>query len=345
MTNTPDARPVRDDAATRESPRIAVCIATLHRTDGLRRALESVAAQDFTALDGAAPRLRAFVANNDPADRAPHAVAAEVRAQAGLEVDVVDVAERGTAPPRNALLSAARGQCEMVAFLDDDEEAPPRWLASLLRTKHATRADIVTGGVVPRFERTPPRWATELRLFERPRRPTGSPRPWAFTGNVLFDASLLESLDRWFDRRFTQGEDRHFFARLAATGARIVWCDEDPPVEFVPAARVDPRWIARRMRAIGRAVTAIERDTPARRFAAPRNLAKGLVWLGVGSAQWTAGIALGEVQRVAGRRLVAYGLGLVEGALGVGAAGAGTSGAGDEAVDPSSMGGGSRPRS
>lgn len=303
--------------------RIAVCIPTLHRPAGLERALRSVAAQQLEGVS-----LRAVVANNDPADRAPHDIALRVSQETGLVIEIVDEPARGTAPPRNAAMRVARADADCIAFLDDDEEATPRWIAALLRVKRAHGADVVTGGVVPRFEAPPPAWATELRLFERPQRATGSPRPWAFTGNVLFDAALLDRLDIWFDPRFVQGEDRHFFARLAATGARIVWCADEPPVETVPASRLDPAWVARRMRAIGRAVTAIERDTPAATLAAPRNLAKGGVWIAVGSAQWLAGLALGATQRVAGRRLVAYGCGLVEGSLGLAGAASGGIGTG-----------------
>lgn len=317
--------------------RIAVCIPTLHRHAGLERALRSVAAQE---VDGVL--LHAVVANNDPADRAPREISSRVSQATGLAIEVVDESARGTAPPRNAAMRVARASADCIAFLDDDEEATPRWLAALLAAKRAHGADIVTGGVVPRFESPPPAWATELRLFERPRRATGTQRPWAFTGNVLFDAALLDRLDSWFDPRFVQGEDRHFFARLAATGARIVWCADEPPVETVPAARLDPAWIARRMRAIGRAVTAIERDTPAATLAAPRNLAKGLVWIAIGSAQWLAGLAIGITQRVAGRRLVAYGCGLVEGSVtSTGSAGASGSASGGTRAGT----GGSSPRS
>jgi hypothetical protein len=295
------------------SAAIAVCIPTLHREDGLARALESVAAQrlEGTGIDA----LVAIVVNNDPADRTPHATAARIAAATGLAIEVLDEPERGTAPPRNRALARAREVAALVAFLDDDEEAPERWLASLLATKRDTGAEIATGTVRSRFVAPPPAWAAAV--FARPEHAQGSLRPWAFTGNVLFDASLLERLSTWFDPRFRQGEDRHFFARLAATGARIAWCASDAPVELVPPARVDPAWIARRMHAIGRAVTAIERDTPAARFAGPRNLAKGLAWIAIG---WTHRVAAAlkrdTVTAIRARGAASYGRGLVEGALG-----------------------------
>jgi glycosyltransferase involved in cell wall biosynthesis len=294
------------------APRITVLVATFRRPVGLERALRSIAAQRLEPHR----HLHAIVANNDPADPAPREIVARVASETGLAVELVDAADRGVAHARNRALAAAEGKFDLIAFLDDDEEAPEGWLAALLATKARFGADVVTGGIVPRFDAEPPRWAIEGRFFARPERATGTVRPWAFTGNVLFDASLLARLPGWFDGRFTQGEDRHFFARLAATGAKIVWCAEDPPVEHVPAERVDPAWLARRMRAIGRSVTAIERDTPRAAFAVTRNLAKGIAWIAIGACERVVGMFAGDARRVQASMHVAYGAGLVEGSVG-----------------------------
>ena len=299
--------------------RIAVCISTFARPEGLERALASVVLQELG--DSPARIAEVVVVNNDPTDARPRAIVERIAPRAPMPVVLLHEDIRGTAPPRNRALAHVRGRCELIAFLDDDEEAPRRWLASLVDAKVRFSADIATGPVVPVLDADAPDWAR--RLHARPTRRTGTARPWAFTGNVLFDAALLERIDPWFDARFRQGEDRHFFARLAATGARIVWCAEDAPHEFVPRERTAPAWFARRMHAIGRAVTAIERDTPARRFARLRNAAKGVVWMGVGAAVWCAGLATGlasgQAMRVRGRAEWSYGTGLVAGALGAAA--------------------------
>lgn len=291
--------------------RIAVCISTISRPEGLERALASALAQDLA--DSGAELAEVVVVNNDPADARPRAIVSRLAHGAAVPVTLLDEPARGTAPPRNRALAHVRGRCELIAFLDDDEEAPRRWLATLVAAKSRFSADVVTGPVVPVLDADAPAWAR--RMHERPARPTGAARPWAFTGNVLFDASLLARIEPWFDPRFTQGEDRHFFARIAAAGARIVWCAEDPPHEFVPRARLAPAWFARRMHAIGRAVTAIERDTPAARFARTRNIAKGIAWIALGAGAWCCGLAAGMGTRVRGRAELAYGVGLVAGAV------------------------------
>lgn len=347
--------------------RVAILIATFRRAAGLERALRSVAAQRRSFEQAGVTTsiaIRAVVANNDPADPAPDEITTRVARETGLDITLVAEAARGPAHARNRALREAHGSCDAIAFLDDDEEATPGWIAALLATKARFGADVVTGGIVPCFEPppghaaptswTPPSWAVDGRFFARPERATGSTRPWAFTGNVLFDAALLDRLPTWFDGRFMQGEDRHFFARLAATGARIVWCAEEPPVEHVPASRVESPWLSRRMRAIGRSVTAIERDTPRAPFARTRNLAKGVAWCAIALVEWVAGGIVALFTRSPVRLFTAlmhlsYGVGLIEGALGgTGAPSAGTSGSsGVSGFSGRSgvSGGGSSPRS
>ncbi|MEY2796129.1 MAG: hypothetical protein RIR10_1845 [Planctomycetota bacterium] len=323
------------------APRIAVLIATFRRPIGLERALRSIATQRLESHQ----HLYAIVANNDPADPTPREVVTRVATETGLSIELVDAPNRGVAHARNRALDVVHKKHEkrekheeydLIAFLDDDEEAPEGWLAALLATKAQFGADVVTGGIVPRFDVEPPRWAIEGRFFARPERATGTARPWAFTGNVLFDASLLARLPTWFDARFTQGEDRHFFARLAATGAKIVWCADEPPIEHVSVERVQRAWLTRRMRTIGRSVTAIERDTPRAAFAATRNFAKGLVWIAIGAIARVVGAFASDAKRVQASMHMAYGVGLVEGACGA----VGSSASGD-GIDST----GSSPRS
>lgn len=297
-----------------EPASIAVCLSTRHRPEGLARALASVAAQQ---LPEPAPPLLAIVVNNDPADDRPAAVVAEIRGRTGLRVELLAEPRRGVAPPRNRALAAALaavGETGLVAFLDDDEEAPPQWLDSLLRVKRRFAAEIVTGPVEPRFAVPPPAWIESGGFFARQRHPTGSRRPWAFTNNVLFEARLLSRLDRWFDERFARlSEDRHFFERLARSGAAIVWADEAVVVEDLPASRLDADWMATRLRTVGRCVGPLRRDLDGAAVAWGNCLCKGIAWLAIGGATAAAGALAGRAVRVRGRSWFAYGVGLLEG--------------------------------
>lgn len=298
--------------------RVVICISTLHRPEGLRRILLSLAAQ--TGRELGTVELRVVVANNDPDDPRPTSVADEVRQATDLAVEVLHEARRGVAPPRNLALGRAielAGGDGMIGFLDDDEETTPDWLSEMLRVKREHAAEIVTGPVVPRFEVEPPKWVIDGRFFEKPVHETGSMRPWAFTNNVLFDAGLPDRLDGWFDESFLRlSEDRHFFQRLARTGARIVWAADAPVIDYVPPSRTTAGWLIRRMRTVGRCVAPLRRDIdgPIRAFLA--TLAKSPIWVAIGAATTIAGcIGGGKAWTVRGRSWIAYGIGLSEGVL------------------------------
>lgn len=295
--------------------RIAISISTLHRAEGLARTLESLAQQQPSAADPFL--LCAVVVNNDPQDPTPRQAAIAVAERTGMAVAVHDEPQRGIAPPRNRGLAVAReivGDRGLIGFIDDDEIAPAGWLAELLKVKREHRADIVTGPVEPRFEEAPPRWVARGGFFARQSFPTGSARPWAFTNNILFDASLLARLDRWFDDSFLRlGEDRHFFARLARSGARIAWANDAAVIESIDPRRTTAAWLVSRLRTVGRCVPLIERDLHGPWRANLVCLCKAAVWIPLGGATTIAGILGGTAMRVRGRRWIAYGFGLVEG--------------------------------
>lgn len=303
---------------------VALSISTLGRPEGLRATLESLAAQQ-PAPDGIAFDLRAVVANNDPDDPRPAEVAREVARATGLPIEVRHEPKRGIAPPRNLGLATAIdlvGPRGLVGFIDDDEIAPPGWLAELLRVKAAFGAEIATGPVEPEFEEPPPAWVEAGGFFARTRRPTGTRLPYAFTNNIVFDATLPARLERWFDDSFLRiGEDHHFFERLARTGAAIVWADEAAVVERIPPRRANEAWIVERFRTVGRCMPMIVRDLEGGVHATSMSTAKAAVWIPMGLATTAAGLVAGTATRVRGRAWTAYGLGLLEGAWSPGRAG------------------------
>lgn len=115
----------------------------------MRRAISSVLAQDVPE----GWRLEVVVAVSDPRERADLAAAEE----AARDQRVVVAHGPGTTAgaTRNAGLRRAAG--EVVAFLDDDCEARPGWLAEMLAA--LTSADLAQGRTVPAFD-PPPMWRT-----------------------------------------------------------------------------------------------------------------------------------------------------------------------------------------
>ncbi|NBQ15854.1 MAG: glycosyltransferase family 2 protein [Proteobacteria bacterium] len=294
---------------------VAVCISTLRRAEGLERTLASVARQR-DSLDGR-DRLLAVVVSNDPDDPGPAEVVRRVSGRTGLRIELATEPERGVAPPRNRSLEIARslvGERGLIAFIDDDEVAEDGWLAELLRVMRSHGAGIVTGPVLPVFDHRPPGWIVRGGFFAPTVLPTGAPRRWAFTNNVLFEASLLDRWNLRFDPRFRRaGEDRHFFQRMAARGTRIVWAADARVQESIPASRACAPWLVRRQRSVGRCVAPIEREIHGAAHAAANCTIRGIVWLLLGSARAAIG-CLSTRQRVRGMMWTAWGFGLIEGA-------------------------------
>jgi glycosyltransferase involved in cell wall biosynthesis len=130
---------------------------------------------------------------------------------------------------RNAALRAAlHARADYIAFLDDDEVAPPHWLALLLRALQESGADAVQGSV-----RTLPAVVEDIPTEDMAG--GGAPVPpgslsWEpceslATFNVLFRARLVAPpLSLRFDEsmQFTGGSDHEFFMRAHKRGGKLL---------------------------------------------------------------------------------------------------------------------------
>jgi succinoglycan biosynthesis protein ExoM len=222
--------------------RLAVCIVTCRRPDGLARLLAALAGQSVPA--GVAAEV--VVVDNDPraSGRGP-----ALQAAARLPWPLVYRVEPrpGVSFARNAALDAAAG-CDLVAFVDDDEEPAPGWLAELVACQGESDAAAVTGPAVPRFERAPPPWlaAAVALCYIRPR--PGQPLAELMSGNLLVVPAALERHGIRFDERLALigGEDTVLAKELVRAGERIVWAERAVVHEHLPAARARLSWILRR---------------------------------------------------------------------------------------------------
>jgi cellulose synthase/poly-beta-1,6-N-acetylglucosamine synthase-like glycosyltransferase len=292
---------------------VAVCILTLDRPEGLRRALDGV-----TALLPVDADISVVVVDNDPSGSARTVVEA---ARASMPYPVTHVVEerRGIPYGRNrAVHEARRLGVGAIAFVDDDEVPSSRWLRELLRTMETTRADAVMGPVLPEFETEPPQWVRRGRFFERRRRPTGTPMNYGTTSNVLITMDAFGDDDAPFAEwlGLNGGDDTHFFQRLLLEGRTIVWCDEAEVTETVPPSRVSASWLIRRRYRHGNTLSLCLRDLEDRPLRRLRRAvgASGRIVAGLGRA--VTGLVLGRATIVAGLRLAAYGAGQLTGLLG-----------------------------
>ncbi len=203
---------------------VAVAVPTKRRAAYLEVALRSLAPQ--AAEHGA----RLLVVDDGP-DAATRAAAARWGAE---HVDAT--AGRGLNAARNAAFDAAP-EAELVAFVDDDVEARPGWLAALLAGAAAHPGhEALTGPIHARFERARP-----LRFCGREgppitaqwHGPAEADVPAAWGANLAVRRAALERVGR-FDEGFRLygGDEQEWQERLHAAGGRIRW---------LPGAALDHR--------------------------------------------------------------------------------------------------------
>jgi glycosyltransferase involved in cell wall biosynthesis len=202
-------------AADTESHPVAasIVVPTIGRADYLEVALRSLLAQD------AAVPYEIVVVDDGSTDGTP-----EVVARAGVRL-VRHPTRRSVNAARNTGIRAAGA--ELIAFVDDDVEAPRSWLGALLEgAERHPDADAFAGPIRPRLEGRAPRGcgrdAPLLTSLDLGATDTETDRAWganlavrraAFARVGLFDESLVEP----------SGDEEEWLARLRATGGKIVY--------------------------------------------------------------------------------------------------------------------------
>lgn len=219
----------------------SIVIPSYCRPDGLRQAIASCLAQD-----GITAPYEIVIVDNDPHGSGRPVAAAF--ANAAVPVRYVAEPRAGISHARNAGVANARG--EFLAFLDDDEEAEPRWLASFLDTLRRFDADAAVGPVSPRF---PPSFgdvdAYRRGFYTRDAHvASGTPLLRWNIGNSIFRKERCFIGPEPFDPRFglTGGEDSIFIRQMTRRGCKLVWCAEAIAWEDIPADRLTPRYLLRR---------------------------------------------------------------------------------------------------
>lgn len=252
----------------------AVVIPTLRRLESLERAIRSVLAQ-VEALD----RVSAVVvADNDPDGSAADLVS-RLCADAPVPLTYVHAPVPGVATARNAGLAAT--DAALIAFLDDDEQASPRWLAALLEAQTATGADVVFGPIRGRVPEGTGWTADYLEDFfgRAGSAETGLlEQPWGCGNSLMVRAAALPGaapFDAAADQ--TGGEDDKLFAALSARGGRYGWAADAWVDEFAPAHRATLRYALTRAFAYGQG--------PSQTAAAAKDWIGVARWMLVGAAQ------------------------------------------------------------
>jgi glycosyltransferase involved in cell wall biosynthesis len=251
---------------------IAVLIPTLRRNESLERALLSLSLQDDAQylIDAV------VVVDNSPEGSARPVAEAWA---ATLPVLYVHEPRPGVATARNAGLGQVAAP--YVAFLDDDQEAPPHWLGALFATHKALQADVTFGPCRGVAAAAPP-WARAYLdgFFSRTGPAVSGPTEERHgCGNAMMTRATALSGDAPFDAAHDQigGEDDRLFQRLDAQGGRFAWCAEAWVWEHASAHRCRVSYVMRRAFSYG--------QTPTTDAAHLRNWSGVARWMAIGAAQ------------------------------------------------------------
>ncbi|WP_419251761.1 glycosyltransferase family 2 protein [Caulobacter sp. ErkDOM-YI] len=199
---------------------VTVMIPTQRRLGGLAVAVRSVLAQ--RAVDFAA--LEIIVVDNDQVPSAQ--VTIEALAQgAACPLHYVHEPRAGVANARNAGMAKASGA--LIAFLDDDEEAPEGWLAALLAAQLRYDADVVFGPVRARAPDSVAEHRDYLeRFFSRlgPAQAGVIDHYYGCGDSLLRRAALPDPVSPFAaERNQIGGEDDMLFGQMKAAGATFAW--------------------------------------------------------------------------------------------------------------------------
>lgn len=223
-----------------------VVVPTFRRPRLLERTLASLAGQVTKA------RFAIVVVENDPGGGEGRAVAHAMLAAVDRPGIVVDENNQGNVHAINAGFSAALDRYPSARFMlmiDDDEQASPHWLDTMVSAADATGADVVGGPVFPVAEREPPPRLIRHPVYWPPFSKSG-PVPMIYgSGNCLIHRSMFDRLPGpYFDPRFNYlgGGDTDFFNRCRLAGARFHYEAAARVTETVPQSRLTTTWLIQR---------------------------------------------------------------------------------------------------
>ena len=245
-------------------PSLAIVVCSFKRPQLLRQALRSIAAQ--TAPECPHGAINVYVVDNSDKGDA-ETIVAEEAAKSPLPIHWLAAHPANISVARNAGVRASRE--DFVAFIDDDQQLEPGWLAAVFAALGREEVDAWLGQVDGVFEAPEKTTAAIRNLFSRQIDQRTGFELFAFgpnklpsislaTNNAIFRRATAFDDDRSFDPAFGcgGGEDYDLFCRLQRRHRRFFWLREAAVSEFVPASRCERAYLRRRFYAGGQAFAA-----------------------------------------------------------------------------------------
>lgn len=267
---------------------ISVVIPTFNRPDGLKAAVRSLFAQTYVQQG-----FRLIIVDNTPLATASDAIADLAReCPANITLLAFHEPAPGVANARNTAM--ANVETDLVAFLDDDQTAPPEWLENLLTNYERFPAAVTFGPVqtaLPEGQRRHQDYFEQFFAREPDLAPGYITEAFG-SGNALVDFSQIDGGAPWFDTDMNEigGEDDLLFARVRRSKGKFAWASEAPVWEHPLPERVALRYTLRRAFAYGQAPITFARRGPRARIdlivlwmlvGAGKTVFHGVQWLGL----------------------------------------------------------------
>ncbi len=227
--------------------RIAVCVITCYRPDGLSRLLQGIVKQKFTKNKNTPPEIRLVIVDND-AEGSARSVCEDFIANHDIKLQYDIEKQRGIPFARNHSVDMVKDDVDFIAIMDDDEVPAENWLDELIAAQQEFDADILTGPVAPHFVDPPAEWLHDF--FGSGNLPNGQNLlhnyGFAYTSNLFAKAKLFQHIR--FDEQFCSNgaDDTHLFMQVYQKGYKAVWANNALVTEWLPASRTNSKWLWQR---------------------------------------------------------------------------------------------------
>lgn len=223
-----------------ESRRIDIGVCTFRRAH-LRETLHSLAQLECPATW----EVRILIADNDDTPGA-QPVVENLAPDHRFPITYLHAPARNISLARNACLDAATG--DYLAFIDDDEQATPGWLAALVQALENAQADVALGPVDAVYDEAAPYWMRAGDFHATRPVWVGGRIITGYSCNVLFKRLSPAVHPQRFRLELgrTGGEDTFFFAAIHEAGGRIVYAEDALVYEPVPPERARLAWLLKR---------------------------------------------------------------------------------------------------
>ena len=236
---------------------ISVIVPTFNRPDGLQRAVHSLFRQTYAATG-----FQLVIVDNTPDATAANAIAS-LLSECPSTIDLLAIHEPapGVANARNTAMSVA--EFDLVAFLDDDQTAPPDWLENLLENYRHFPAAVTFGPVKTALPEGQRRHQAYFEQFfaREPDLKTGYIPESFGCGNALVDFAQIAGGAPWFDTAMNEigGEDDLLFARVRGSKGQFAWAGAAAVLEHPLPSRVALRYTLARSFSYGQAPITLAR--------------------------------------------------------------------------------------